>query len=154
MSHDYPKIVAQQTTTLKSVEGQTLERVLVNAVDHEFNVLYLKFGPGWFAANGAIGGEVLVFQKCDKPLESAAGEASFSRTFPFAPFDIFLNNKVIATRQIGEAWNGHGFEFTFSGFFDKTLIVQSIYAGEKIDGFNDCIRLGFGTYFHDATAFG
>jgi hypothetical protein len=49
--------------------------------------------------------------------------------------------------MIGEAWNGHGFEICFEGLLGKTMLVQSIYAGEKPEGFDDCIRLGTGNYF-------
>jgi len=152
MNFDYPKIIASETADLESIRGQTLNRVLVQAVNHEFNVLYLKFESDWFAVSTYIGGEILAFRKCEVPNERIADDNS-TRTLPFPQFDIFENRKISAVRHIGEAWNGHGFEFTFADLFDKTLIVQSIYTGGETQDFFDCLRLGIGTYFYDATAF-
>lgn len=152
MSYDYPEIIVSITADLESIKGRTLTRLLVNAVNHEFNVLYLKFEADWFAVSPYIGGEILAFQKCEAPSEGKADDRS-TRTLPFPQFGIFENRKVATTRHIGEAWNGHGFEFTFADLFDKTLIVQSIYTGGEPKDFFDCLRLGIGTYFYDATTF-
>jgi len=75
-------------------------------------------------------------------------------TKPFRPFDLFSGRRVTQARMIGEAWNGHGFEFSFEGLPNRTMIVQSICTGaDREQELHDCLRLGVGYYFlHDETA--
>jgi hypothetical protein len=106
-------------------------------------------GAVW-CIQGRIGGEVLqIIPVEETPVEKEEGIVCVKR---FEPFSIFLNRRIVQARSIGSAWNGHGFEFSFDGLPDRTMIVQSIYAGEKAAGFEDCLRLGVGYYFHDANA--
>ena len=65
---------------------------------------------------------------------------------PYEPFECFVGKKIIQAHQIGEAWNGHGFELCFEKVPDRTMIVQSIYTGDKPDDFEDCLRLGVAIY--------
>jgi hypothetical protein len=58
----------------------------------------------------------------------------------------------VQARSIGSAWNGHGFEFSFEGLPDRTMIVQSIDTGERPADFADCLRFGIGYYFYDANS--
>lgn len=62
--------------------------------------------------------------------------------------DQFVGLEVAEVRHIGEAWNGHGFELSFKGVPDKTLILQSIYTGSEPEEFNDCMRIGIGSYLY------
>ena len=57
-------------------------------------------------------------------------------------------------RAIGEAWNGHGIEISFSGILDRTLIIQSIESGDMPAEFADCLRVGVVqyTYSHERGA--
>ena len=154
MSHDYPKLIADTTADLPKVKGQVLKRVLLNIVGHEFNVLYLQFTSGWFRALGINGSETLGFYKFEgEPVEGPTDETGIGQICTFPPFEIFTGKEVAEVRQTGEAWNGHGFEFTFTNLFDKTLIVQSIYTGNEPKDYIDCIKLGIGTYFYNGTEF-
>lgn len=54
--------------------------------------------------------------------------------------------EYVRDRTIGSAWNGHGVELSFVGVPNKTVIVQSIYAGNKPTDQEDCLRLGIGSY--------
>ena len=145
MSYNYPKLIEQKTKALKDIEGQKLEKVLVHVVEPEYNVLYLKFPIGWYSAQGEIGSEILGFCKsAEIPVEDNSNEGSYISSYK--PFEIFIGKIVDSTRHIGNAWNGHGFEISFKELLDKTLIVQSIYSGQKPEGFEDCLRLGIGVY--------
>ena len=64
----------------------------------------------------------------------------------------FVGFEVVEVRPIGEAWNGHGFEISFKGVPDKTLILQSIYTGSEPKGFDDCMRIGVGNYVYQVPA--
>ena len=150
---DYPKLIAERSADLGLIEGQTLEKVLVNIVSHEFNVLYLKFDSNWYAMAGEIGGEFISFRKLKAENSPQEEISENSGTFEYPPFDRFVEQKLAAVRHIGEAWNGHGFEFSFSSLPSETLIVQSIYTGSESQDFFDCIKLGIGQYNYDATAF-
>lgn len=150
---DYPKLVAERSIDLELIDGQTLKQVLVNIVSHEFNVLYLKFASNWYAVAGEIGGEFISFRRLEAENSPKEEISANSGTFKYPPFDRFVGQKLAAVRHIGEAWNGHGFEFSFASLPSETLIVQSIYIGSESQNFFDCIRLGIGQYTYDATAF-
>lgn len=66
--------------------------------------------------------------------------------------DQFVGLEVTEARQIGEAWNGHGFEISFKGVPDKTLILQSIYTGSEPKEFGDCMRIGVGNYVYQVSS--
>ena len=151
MDYDYPKLIAERSAALKEIEGQTLEKVLVQVVAPEFNGLYLQLTQGWYVASGEIGSEILGFHKmAEAPIVNRMSDLTW--VGPFQPFDIFVGKKVALARHIGEAWNGHGFELSFEALPDKTMIVQSIYTGSQPKEFNDCIRLGIGQYYYDAAS--
>jgi hypothetical protein len=145
MEYDYPKLIRERSKDLQSIEGQTLEKVLVHVVEPEYNVLYLKVADCWYEVKGEIGSEILGFHKSSEiPKEDKSWPESWIG--PYKPFELFIGKKVASTRHIGEAWNGHGFEISFAELPDKTLIVQSIYTSPKPSGFEDCLRLGVGNY--------
>jgi hypothetical protein len=145
MQYDYPKLIQERAKDLQCIEGQILEKVLVHVVEPEYNILYLKFGDGWYQARGEIGAEILGFHKStEAPIEDASRGESW--VGPYPPYEIFIGRTVAATRHIGEAWNGHGFEISFKENPKLTIIVQSIYTSPKPPGFEDCIRLGIGSY--------
>ena len=141
LTYDYPRLIRDRTADLPLALGRTLTRVLVNVVEPEYNVLYLKLDDDWFTVHGQIGGEFLCFRRLVEPPteEHEAGHW----TGPFPRFDVFVGRRVEGARQIGDAWNGHGFELSFAGLPDQTLLVQAL--DER-----DCIRLGIGQYWSEA----
>jgi len=149
MEYNYPKLILERCKELKHIEGQVLEAVLINVVEPEYNVLYLKFTNGWFQVSGEIGSEFISISKIDEdPIIGATSNSSW--VGEYEPYNIFINKKVISARHIGEAWNGHGFEISFENMPNQTLLVQSIYTGTEPKDFGDCIRLGIGQYSYEA----
>lgn len=149
MKYNYPKLIRERSKDLKNIEGQVLEKILIHVVEPEYNVLYLKFSNGWYEAKGEIGSEILGFHKSNEiPQEDKSHPGSWIG--PYRPFDFFIGKTVASTRHIGSAWNGHGYEISFKEIPEKTLIVQSIYTDPKPDAFEDCLRLGIGTYSFNA----
>ncbi|MFP3976818.1 hypothetical protein [Marinobacter sp. KMM 10035] len=148
-SYNYPEIIKRKTADLSKIVGLKLEKALVNYVSDEINVLYLKAEDRWFSAQPEIGGEILGFHERESaPQEEQTSEGT--GVVRISLFNPFIGNRVVSARQIGEAWNGHGFELSFSGIMDQTLLVQSIHAGSEPDNFSDCLRLGIGNYVHSA----
>jgi len=148
-SYNYPELILQKTADLPKIVGLSLEKALVNYVADEFNVLYLKAGGRWFAAQPEIGGEILGFHELGaSPKERQTSDGS--GIVSFVMFDRFMGAQVTAVRQMGEAWNGHGFELSFDGIVDHTLLVQSIFTGSEPEDYSDCLRLGVGSYVHVA----
>ena len=145
-TYDYASMTAEAASKIAQLEGRVLLRFLVQIVPPEFNVAYLGLDVGVWCIQGRIGGEILQIIPVEEiPVEKQEGVLVKS----FEPFSIFLNRRIVQARSIGSAWNGHGFEFSFEGLLDRTMIVESIYTGEKAPGFEDCLRLGLGYYFHD-----
>ena len=145
LPYDYRGMELAADAALRSLEGRVLERALVQVVDPEFNVLYLLFEDQSFAVQGNVGGEVLeIVPLAKRPQEGPLNECTTVVAFP--PFEQFSRRRIASARTIGSAWNGHGFELTFDGIFDRTLIVQSIHTGAEPPGYSDCLRLGVGDY--------
>jgi hypothetical protein len=148
--HDYEQMVKDASMELATLEGQLLFRLLVQEVEPEFNVLYLLTDGGAYAIQGRIGGEVLEIVLMDQPpAEGPWPDSCLVVVKPLAPFALFEGRRIVQARSIGCAWNGHGFEFSFEGLPSRTLLVQSIYTGSKPDGYEDCLRLGIGSYVFD-----
>lgn len=145
--YDYESMVAEAAASLGLFEGRVLRQFLTQIIEPEFNVAYLVLDEGAFAIQGCIGGEVLeIVPVAVAPLEGVEENAVVK---PFPPFSVFLGRRIIQARSVGSAWNGHGFEFSFEGLIDRTLIIQSIYAGDKPLHYEDCLRFGVGHYFFD-----
>lgn len=143
-SYDYPKLIQQSCRALSEVEGRTLVDFLVQVVDPEYNIATLIFADCAYAISGRIGSEILGIERVEIP---RAGEISAGvRNERFQPYDEFLGRKLIQARMVGEAWNGHGFEFTFEGLPNRSMLVQSIYSSPKPPEAEDCLRLGVGHY--------
>ena len=148
-SYNYPELILQKTVDLPKILGLSLEKALVNFVGDESNVLYLKAGGRWFAAQPEIGGEILGFHELESsPTEGPSSDGS--GIVGCALFQRFMGAQVAGVRQMGEAWNGHGFEMSFCGIVDYTLLVQSIHTGSEPQDYSDCLRLGVGSYVHVA----
>lgn len=148
-SYNYPELILQKTADLPKIVGLSLEKTLVNYVADEFNVLYLKASGRWFAVQPEIGGEILGFRELGaSPIEGLTSDGS--GIVRCALFERFMGAQVTAVRQMGEAWNGHGFELSFFGIVDHTLLVQSIHTGSEPEGYSDCLRLGVGSYVYVA----
>jgi hypothetical protein len=148
--YDYESMITEAASALSQLEGRVLLRFLTHIIEPEFNVAYLVLDDGVFSIHGRIGGEVLQIV----PVEEAPPEISElnATVKPFEPFSIFLNRRIIQARSIGSAWNGHGFEFSFEGLLDRTMIVQSIEVGTVPSNFADCLRFGIGYYVFDASS--
>ncbi len=143
--YDYSSMVAAADAVLRTLKNRVLERSLVQVVHPEFNVFYLVFADGSLAIHGRVGGEVLAIAPVDTP--PTPGRTSDTTTVvAFPAFDQFAGRRIAAARTVGSAWNGHGFEFSFDGIYDRTMIVQSIYTGAEPPDRFDCLRLGVGFY--------
>jgi len=146
-SHDYPAIIREHCKALPEVVGKILTQALVQIVEPEFNVFVLVFADSAYAISGRVGAEVIGIHRLDTPPEEGTS-SPITVTKPFKMFDLFLGRRIAQARMIGEAWNGHGFEFSFEGLPNRTMIVQSIYAGaENEQELHDCLRLGVGCYY-------
>ncbi|WP_420644849.1 hypothetical protein [Candidatus Leptofilum sp.] len=144
--YDYETIIKERCADLELVMGKVLQDAMVNVVDPEINVVYLKTEESWFEIHGEFGSEILGIHKIAS--EVLEKEEIGLRTSHIPRLDQFIGLTIARARQIGEAWNGHGFEFSFKELADKTLIVQSIYTGTEPKDFYDCLRIGVGDYVH------
>ncbi|MDA9981973.1 hypothetical protein N9H39_04415 [Gammaproteobacteria bacterium] len=144
MEYQYEKYIKESCKLLPELEGAVVSQILVNIVDPEFNVVFLDTDKGVFSLQGEMGAEYLGIRKLDLMPEQTDDEGYI--VCPYEAFEYFVGKKVIRVHQIGEAWNGHGFELCFENEPEKTIIVQSIYTGDKPKEFEDCLRLGIGNY--------
>jgi len=153
--YDYEQMISEASEALASIQGRILHRVLVQEVGHEFNVVYLITEVGAYAVQGRIGSEVLVIVPMEQPPSlGLLSNTSMAIVKPFRPFSMFEGRRIVQGRSIGGAWNGHGFELSFEGQPNRTLIIQSIYTDAKPDGYEDCLRLGIGNYVFDTESEG
>ena len=129
---------------LPDLEGSTIISIRVNVVDPEFNVVYLKTDKGIFSLQGEVGGEYLGVHLLNE-LPEITNQDGYV-VCKYRPFEISEGCKISQARQIGGAWQGHRFEFSFSEVPTKSMIDQSIYCGAKPEGLEDCLRLGGGHY--------
>src|SRR5690606_22493847 len=129
MKYDYPRYVAYYSRLMPELEGRILRQIRVNIVVPEFNVLFLGLGEQAYAVSGEIGSEILGISKIVGMPELTERDSRIVRTFPL--FDRFIDRRIKQVRMIGEAWNGHGFELSFEGLLGETMLIQSIYAGDK-----------------------
>lgn len=143
--YDYGALVAAADTAIQSLAQRRLLRFFVQVVSHEFNVAYLVLEDGAVAVQGQVGGEVLgVFPLEELPVEGGVGDGISVISYPaFKPFE---GRSIAKARTIGSAWNGHGFELSFVGMCEQTMLIQSIYAGPRPPDSDDCLRLGVGSY--------
>ena len=144
MSDDYEQYTKESSQLLCELEGTTLISVLINVIDPEFNVVYLETDKGIYSLQGEVGGEYLGVHKLEELPEITSQDGYIICKYP--PFEIFVGRNIVQARQIGTAWNGHGYELSFGGMFTQTMIVQSIYSGSKPGDLDDCLRLGIGNY--------
>lgn len=142
MSYDYAADIAHYSQLMPELPGKILREVFVNVSAPEFKAVYLCTDNGVYVIRGEIGSEILGIHKVHQAPETQGG----STIQKFPPFDCFLGKQVTQVRMIGEAWNGHGFELSFSELQGKTILIQSIYAGEKPAEYHNCLRPGIGTY--------
>jgi hypothetical protein len=140
---EYKDIIEQEKRKIRFIEGKMLIDFMVDIVEPEFNIAYLIFTDSVYAVRGTLGSEVITINQINY------SDINFEnrQIIRFEPYSVFFNKKIIQARSMGEEFNGHGFEICFEELFDKSMIIQSIYAGDKPKGFDDCIRLGIGQYF-------
>ena len=144
MSYDYEQYTKESSILLSELEGAILISVLINVIDPEFNVVYLETDKGKYSLQGEVGGEYLGVHELKALPEITSQDGYIICKYP--PFEIFIGRRIVQARQIGTAWNGHGYEISFDGMFTQTMIVQSIYCGVKPSKLEDCLRLGIGNY--------
>ena len=144
MHEDYEGYTKESSKLLPKLEGATLHTVLINVVDPEFNVVYLGTSNGVFALQGEVGGEYLGVHECPDLPEITNQDGYI--ICKHQPFERFVGKTIAQARQIGDVWNGHGYELAFSGEENHTMIVQSIYCGVEPKELSDCLRLGVGVY--------
>lgn len=139
-----------EANKISEIDGKLLIDFFVDVVEPEYNIALLVFDDSIYSVRGVIASELVGIDKLSK------GDFDFMclnrNIMKFPPFDIFLGRKVFQARSIGSDWNGHGFEISFEGLFNRTMIIQSIYAGDKPEDFHDCIRLGIGNYYYSSEA--
>ncbi|MCI3918974.1 hypothetical protein MO973_01865 [Paenibacillus sp. TRM 82003] len=140
INSDYSHIHKNNLEILEDITGKRLNKIKVHIVEPEINVLFMKLDTDWYGICGAIGSEILEIKKFDK--------SNHVETKPFEPFRIFINQTIHSCRILGSPWNGYGFELSFNKIRENTMIVQSVYVGEKPEEFEDCIRLGIGHYYY------
>ncbi|MTI48419.1 MAG: hypothetical protein FH761_11295 [Firmicutes bacterium] len=127
----------------ENLKGKKLKKAMVHYVEPEFNMLLLEFYDGTILKfHGLEGSECI-----------GIGISNYTRIheleenlIEYYPFLIFYNKEFNGMRILGEKWNGHGVEISFSEQMEKTMLIQSIYTGDLPERFDDCIRLGVGTY--------
>ena len=144
MEYEYKKYIKESCKLLPELEGAMVSEILVNIVDPEFNAVFLKTDKGVFSLHGEMGSEYLGVRKLELMPEQTDDKGY--RICPYETFECFVGKKIIQAHQIGEAWKGHGIELCFEKMPNKTMIVQSIYTGDKPEEFEDCLRLGVGNY--------
>lgn len=144
MNSNYEQYIQEACILLKEIEGATLQQVLINTVQNEFNVVYLKTNNGVYCLQGEMGGEYLgIHSKSEMPeITNIDGFVICT----YEPFKKFEGHEISQTRQIGTAWNGHGFEINFKGLHTTSMLIQSIYCGSYPEALDDCLRLGVGDY--------
>jgi len=130
-----------------SLCGLRMQSVLVHVVEREANVVYLITEDGGFAIDGALDGEILRIAQLQTTIEVLRG--SGMKIIEYPPFGVFLQHRIHEVREIGLPWKGHGWEISFEGLSGKSMIVQSIYAAPKPEGFENCLRLGVAEYQWD-----
>jgi len=145
MTYDYIKILAEHTIELASIKGHIIKNATANIVGGEINIVFLLINDTWYSIHGLIGSEIIGIKRTDNDLKSMH-DLRDNTHCNLPVLNQFIGLKIIQSRQIGEAWNGHGFEFSFEGVPEKTLLIQSIYTGSEPKDFNDCLRVGVGNY--------
>jgi hypothetical protein len=121
MNYDYEQHTKESSFLLSELEGATLLSVLINVIDPEFNVVYLETDKGKYSLQGEVGGEYLGVHELKDLPEITDQDGYIICKYP--PFEIFEGKRIAQARQIGTAWNGHGYEISFDGMFTQTMIV-------------------------------
>jgi hypothetical protein len=144
MNYDYQKDIDESCKLISNLEGAVLNDFLVNIVEPEFNVVFLDTNKGVFALQGEVGGEYLGIRILSEMPSLVDDQGYIICHYP--PFQMFVGKTIGQARHIGTAWNGHGFEITFIGMAEKSMIIQSIYSSPKPEKLEDCLKLGIGNY--------
>jgi hypothetical protein len=142
--YDYDRLERAAAADVKALEGCFLREVLVHIVEPEFNVVFLVTDDGVWEVSGRVGSEVLGISRAPEHVERYSTE--HASVNGYGPYEQFQGRRIVQARTIGEAWNGHGFEFTFEGLPHRSMLIQSIYSSPKPPDLEDCLRLGIGVY--------
>lgn len=130
--------------SLRGLDGRRLLEVLIQVVEPEINMVFLRFEDALYAVVPWDGGALVQLTEWDNELPTDLGPGAWYQ--PFDQAAAFRGCSVKQARAIGCAWNGHGIEISFSGELSRTLIIQSIESGEPPRGFVDCLRVGVANY--------
>ena len=147
MTYEYKQMIEDHCIDFESLKGHRIYKLFANICVDEINIVYLNINKQWYAINGLIGSEIMAFMLLDKEIKETYEESSC--TCPLPILEQFKGLKIVNIREMGEAWNGHGFELSFENEPNKTLILQSIYTGADPTDFGDCIKIGVGNYVYD-----
>ncbi|WP_274361330.1 hypothetical protein [Paenibacillus thermotolerans] len=127
---------------LKDIEGEVVKHISLHVEPPEIHTAFLHFEGFVLEVYCSIGSDLLTLEIAPRIQDEIV-------TIAYEPLHIFEGRQIIQARTIGEPMNGYGFELSFKGMLDRTLLLQSVYAGHKPDGYEDCLRIGIGHYsFH------
>ena len=141
---EHARVEAALIDSIRGLEGRRLLEVVLQVVEPEINMVFLRFEDALYSVKPWRGGELMQVAVWDEDLPTGLGPRAWYQSFDEArPFH---GCSVKQARAIGGVWNGHGIEISFSGALDRTLIIQSIASGDMPKGFVDCLRVGIGNY--------
>lgn len=144
MNYDYEAYLSPSRELAKRLPGHRVVDIVVHFVDPEANVIYILTNSMNVSIHGAIGGEILRIALLETSIHELEHTGMDIRRHQ--PFNVFIGHRIVALREIGAPWNGHGWEVGFEGLPATTMLIQSIYADPKPAEFNDCLRLGVSQY--------
>ncbi|MGH1600675.1 hypothetical protein [Campylobacter majalis] len=126
--------------SLANLHGKKLESSFIHTVGDEINQVFLQIGGEWFVVVGKKGGESVEFIPSADPITL---DLELRRMPMITQFE---GLEISAIEAMGKELEGSGFQINFSEFYDKGLIIQSIYSGTKPENFDDCLRVGVANY--------
>ena len=143
---EYARVEAALRDSIRGLEGRRLRDVLLQIVEPDINMVILRFEDALYVVYPWCGGDLVQLVSWEKELPTDLGPGAW-----YQPFDEAVpchGCSVTQARAVGGTSNGHGIEISFSGAVDRTLIIQSIEAGDMPEGFSDCLRVGITRYTH------
>lgn len=149
-SSDFSRAIAKNTADLPTIIGHRLERVIVFYLSAEFNSLWLQTDCLWFTAHPQEGGDIMGFYRAPEGPPPAEDYVWPNGCRDVRMYDDFIGHRVASTRQMGGGNNGHGFELSFEGVLDRTILIQSIDVAPRPERFWDCMRFGIGRYVYSS----
>ena len=143
-AHENTRREADFARSIRALNGRRLREVVLQIIEPEINLVFLRFEDALYALYPWRGGELLRFVAWDKEIPTELGPGAWYQPFDHAA--VFHGCSVKQVRAIGGAFNGHGIEISFADALEQTLIIQSIESGDVPRGFGDCLRVGIADY--------